>query len=98
MDAVEEAQKYKVGKFILETKRVVKSNAWEDGDEVDYAQAGAEEGGMVGGRRGQNGERTTEDAEIEFDSQDEDECEDLFSGIWSQKLARSRRRNRGLAV
>lgn len=90
VDAAEEAQKYKVGKFILETKRVVKSNAWEDVDEVDDEREG---GGS--GKRG----RSSEDAaEIEFDSQDEDECEDLFSGIWSQKLARSRRRNRGLAV
>jgi hypothetical protein len=37
------------------------------------------------------------DEEVEFDSQDEEECEDLFSGIWSPGLARKRRRNRGFA-
>ena len=31
--------------------------------------------------------------ELEFDSQDEDECEDLFAGVWSPGLA-SRRRQR----
>lgn len=33
---------------------------------------------------------------IEFDSQDEDECEDLFSGLWSPGLA-VRRKNRRIA-
>ena len=28
---------------------------------------------------------------IEFDSQDEDECEDLFAGMWSPALALKRR-------
>lgn len=32
---------------------------------------------------------------IEFDSQDEEECEDLFAGIWNSDLAK-RRRNRKL--
>lgn len=74
--AEEEAQKYKVGKYILETKRVVRGVEWEDGER---------DGGVLG--RGL--ERS--DAEIEFDSQDEDECEDLFSGIWTPELARKRR-------
>lgn len=76
VDAVEEAQKYKIGKFILETKRVVKSTGWEDTG-ID------EDGGLE-----------VKDDDIEFDSQDEDECEDLFSGIWTPKLAKSRRKNR----
>lgn len=76
MHAEEETQRYKIGKYILETKRVVKSsNQWEDED----VEAGA-------------GQEQGED--IEFDSQDEDECEDLFSGMWSPELARRRRRNR----
>ena len=33
--------------------------------------------------------------DLEFDSQDEDECEDLFAGVWSPGLA-GRRRNRKL--
>lgn len=32
-----------------------------------------------------------DDEDVEFDSQDEDECEDLFSGIWSPALAKRRR-------
>ena len=31
---------------------------------------------------------------FEFDSQDEDECEDLFAGVWSPQLAAKRRKNR----
>jgi hypothetical protein len=31
---------------------------------------------------------------VEFDSQDEDECEDLFAGVWSPTLAMKRRRGR----
>ncbi len=57
VDAEEEAQRYKVGKFILETKRVLRGVCWDD-------------------------------------SQDEDECEDLFAGVWSPALARKRRRNK----
>ncbi|KAF3040391.1 hypothetical protein E8E11_006985 [Didymella keratinophila] len=71
--AEEEGQQYKIGKFILETQRVVKSgNQWEDEDE---------ELGSV-----------DENGDVEFDSQDEDECEDLFSGIWKPELARKRRK------
>lgn len=77
--AEEETQRYKIGKYILETKKVVKSgHEWEEEDEVAFE----EEGGVKAGE------------EIEFDSQDEDECEDLFSGIWSPELARRRRKNK----
>lgn len=71
--AEEEGQRYKIGKFILETKRVVRSgNEWEEEDD-DLG-------------------RVDENGDIEFDSQDEDECEDLFSGIWRPELARKRRK------
>lgn len=81
MHAEEEGQRYKIGKFILETKRVTKSNHdWEDEDEASLE----EQGGVKG----------KSDGDIEFDSQDEDECEDLFSGIWSPELARRRRKNK----
>ncbi|KAI4651035.1 hypothetical protein J4E93_003394 [Alternaria ventricosa] len=70
-------EKYKVGKFILETKRVVKGAEWDESVEE-------EDNGMVLEKEG----------EIEFDSQDEDECEDLFSGIWSPQLASKRRKRR----
>ena len=74
--ADEEGQRYKVGKFILETKRVCRAVEWE---------GGAGEGEDQVGKEGE---------EVEFDSQDEDECEDLFAGVWSPQLARRRRRGR----
>ncbi|KAF2640153.1 yippee-domain-containing protein [Massarina eburnea CBS 473.64] len=77
VEAAEDSQRYKVGKFILETKRVVRGTGWE-GEEVDVEEEGS-------GKR---------DDEIEFDSQDEEECEDLFSGIWSPQLAKRRRKNK----
>lgn len=76
--AEEDSQRYKVGKFILETKKITSSSCWE------------EDGNGDGVGVGSGGE--SED-EAEFDSQDEDECEDLFAGIWSPGLA-SRRRSR----
>tara|TARA_R110002003_G_scaffold391_16_gene19537 strand:- start:1744 stop:2043 length:300 start_codon:yes stop_codon:yes gene_type:complete len=79
VEAAEEGQRYKVGKFILETKRVVKSVGWE----------GCGENDGEGEVEGEDGEE-----EVEFDSQDEDECEDLFSGVWSAQVAARRRKNR----
>jgi Yippee zinc-binding/DNA-binding /Mis18, centromere assembly len=74
VSAQEEEQRYKVGKYILETKRVVRSVEWEEeAEEVE----------------------SDEEDEVLFDSQDEEECEDLFMGIWSEKLARRRRREKG---
>jgi hypothetical protein len=87
VDAEEDAQKYKVGKFILETKRVVQGAGWEGEDTATIE----EEGGVVASssRKGKG-----LDGDIEFDSQDEDECEDLFAGVWSPSLAKRRRRNK----
>ncbi|KAF2772523.1 yippee-domain-containing protein [Teratosphaeria nubilosa] len=91
--AEEEAQRYKVGKFILETKRVVRGVAWEVGDEG--VEEGRRRGSLVplseGELRGGGGG----DEEVEFDSQDEEECEDLFLGVWTPQLAGRRRRARG---
>jgi len=89
--AEEEGQRYKVGKFILETKRVSKGVCWEDED----ANADVDLKGAVGlGLQAVDmKDGSSEDEEpIEFDSQDEDECEDLFMGIWSEALAKRRRR------
>jgi hypothetical protein len=81
VEAAEDTQKYKVGKFILETKRVVKSVEWDSNyeEEGTHARTAVEK-----------------DEDVEFDSQDEDECEDLFSGVWTPQLARRRRKNRTL--
>ena len=94
VDAEEEAQRYKVGKFILETKRVLRGVCWENDGEADPAMDAYEEVGGVRRKRSTSsaGEALLED--IEFDSQDEDECEDLFAGVWSPALARKRRRNK----
>ena len=85
VEAAEESQKYKVGKFILETKRIKLGVSWEHGDDEDESlplPPNELSNTDLGGE------------EIEFDSQDEDECEDLFAGVWSTQLALKRRRGR----
>ncbi|EOA83277.1 uncharacterized protein SETTUDRAFT_66377, partial [Exserohilum turcica Et28A] len=77
VDAAQDSQKYKIGKFMLEAKRTVKEKVWDHGLEEDSAM-----------EIGHN------DGDIEFDSQDEDECEDLFSGMWTPELAAKRRKRR----
>ncbi|EPS31267.1 hypothetical protein PDE_06222 [Penicillium oxalicum 114-2] len=157
VEAEEETQRYKVGKFILETKKITTATAWEgvgesgesDGGRQDAVRSrryagratsldiengdGDDDGGhhLDGDEReksknsrgrGDEGEHDHHHhshdpnydyghdhgnehvrkqerqtgmpgREIEFDSQDEDECEDLFAGIWSPGLA-TRRRSR----
>lgn len=85
--AEEEGQKYKIGKFILETKRTLKSSLWEDGRDVQGYQT----------RHPPPNAITPPEEPIEFDSQDEEECEDLFLGVWTPQLARKRRRERRFA-
>ena len=81
VDAEEESQRYKVGKFILETRRVSVATCWEQED-VDWSDEAAAPGAGA-------------DAEaVEFDSQDEDECEDLFAGMWSPASAAKRRKDK----
>lgn len=88
VEAAEESQKYKVGKFILETKRIRVGVSWENDEDGD----GDGDGGQLPPNELSPVE-TGED-EVEFDSQDEDECEDLFAGVWSSQLATKRRRGR----
>jgi hypothetical protein len=76
VDAKEPAQKYKIGKFILEMKRVVLGVNWGDEEPtMDFDGKGKEEDVVV------------------FDSEDEDECEDLFAGTWDRDVV-AKRRNR----
>lgn len=78
--AEEESQRYKVGKFILETKKITTSSCWECPPSASLpGLARVQSQGIESG------------AVPEFDSQDEDECEDLFAGIWSPGLAHRRR-------
>ncbi|KAL9106514.1 MAG: hypothetical protein Q9227_008493 [Pyrenula ochraceoflavens] len=105
--AEEESQKYKVGKFILETKRVRGVSCWENptgnsAEDWNDSMTGPATAlpfdvtgdmplppdRMPGGSEGGSME------DIEFDSEDEEECEDLFAGVWSPALAAKRRRGR----
>lgn len=87
VDAKEETQKYKVGKFILETERVMTFSSWEDGGRMVKHDDG--EGEL-------KGEKTDgEDGEMVFDSDDEDECEDIFNGTWDPETVAERRSQRG---
>ncbi|KAI9776717.1 MAG: hypothetical protein M1835_005447 [Candelina submexicana] len=81
--AEEESQRYKVGKFILETRRICSVSDWESGGRLAMPPVDLE-----GGKGKSGGE------EVVFDSGDEDECEDLFAGVWSPALAARRRRGR----
>ncbi|KAI5271187.1 yippee-domain-containing protein [Aureobasidium subglaciale] len=81
--AEEESQQYKVGKFILEARRTCRNSSWE-GQDDDIVEAG---GFATKSKSGSLDE-------IEFDSQDEDECEDLFMGIWTPQTAARRRKKK----
>lgn len=78
--AEEESQRYKVGKFILETKKIATSSCWESPPGIGLAKTADHQS-----------ETETGLPDTEFDSQDEDECEDLFAGIWSPGLAARRK-------
>lgn len=86
--------------FILETKRVIQFMNWETGDDTRVVQdVTSKSVGPLGPEKRKDsgvdmGFDTAEEDPVEFDSQDEDECEDLFMGIWSPSLAKKRRRNK----
>lgn len=82
--AEEETQRYKVGKYILETKKICCSSSWEN-DAINVEATTQQ--------LPRASHRTWEDS-IEFDSQDEDECEDLFAGVWTPALAIRRRQGK----
>lgn len=98
--AEEEAQRYKVGKFILETKRVCRSSAWENEDTVveEREQEASSRRASQARRRSSlvppNELPAVAEDDIEFDSQDEEECEDLFLGVWTPQLAARKRKTR----
>jgi len=77
-----------VGKYILETRRTSLVRDWEgrgEGDDEVVRDASA---------MGEEDDYEEDQGRVEFDSQDEEECEDLFAGVWTQGLARKRRRGR----
>jgi hypothetical protein len=42
----------------------------------------------------ERGEWDGREGSVVFDSEDEDECEDLFLGVWSEALAKRRRKDK----
>ena len=85
--AEEESQKYKIGKFILETRKTFESSCWEE-----------EEGWKSNEDRpppmNWHSDSSSLQVEADFDSQDEDECEDLFAGVWNPLLAAKKRKGK----
>jgi hypothetical protein len=81
VDAKEQSQKYKVGKYILETERVMTHRSWEDVPEEDS--------GMMQDEMEDDDAHSSE--EIVFDSDDDDECEDVFAGTWDAGEVAKRR-------
>lgn len=86
IDAKEAGQRYKIGKFILETKKVIGVKGWEDvplgHKRVDTTQGDTEE----------------KEDDITFDSEDEDECDELFAGTWDREVVGRRRAKLGNLV
>ncbi|AEO63692.1 fac5f008-8744-4c25-8f0d-53d3c876e345 [Thermothielavioides terrestris] len=118
--AADAAQEYKVGKFVLEARRVVGYHQWEDvpvrerervrvrgggvedGDgeavvpggveEEEEEVYGSEQLFFGGGAAGD--ELDGEEDVVVFDSEDEEECEDMFAGVWDAKEVARRRQSR----
>lgn len=103
LEAQEPGQRYKVGMFILETRKVVGFHSWEDVDDAEWELSGVNDGvdkasrssvfgeGWVGK---DHGDDEGEDGVVVFDSDDEDECEDIFAGVWDAEVVAHRRRSR----
>ncbi|PBP16445.1 yippee family protein [Diplocarpon rosae] len=88
VDAREEAQKYKIGKYILEMKRVVPAVGWED-------MVGEDENVEQGDRIYREASKVAESGDmVLFDSEDEDECDELFAGTWDPEIVAKRRGKR----
>lgn len=113
VDAREPTQRYKVGKYILETQRVVLYRSWEDvpspcegslRDErdpsLDYSQSTSQknissalQGGLATSETCRGGE-VADNRSVVFDSDDDDECDEIFSGTWDPALVAKRRRKK----
>ncbi|KAK4121189.1 yippee-domain-containing protein, partial [Parathielavia appendiculata] len=98
LDTAEPAQRYKVGMFILETRRVVGFCCWEDVDvgdlDMDNSMGIAHHRHGEGGGNGRDEGHDEGDGVVVFDSEDEEECEDMFAGVWDATVVARRRRSR----
>lgn len=99
VDARVSSQHYKIGKFILETARVARFRGWEDtegGDamiedeEDEEITAKDDPLGAVKKLMAQQGAQSV----VEFDSDDDDECEEIFAGTWDADVVANRRSRR----
>lgn len=91
VDAKEESQKYKVGKYILETQRTVDFRSWEDLPDSE-SELVADFETLAGSRPNKPQQPGHKDEDVvAFDSEDEDDCDDLFSGSWDPAVAAKRR-------
>ncbi|KAF3246883.1 hypothetical protein TWF192_006696 [Orbilia oligospora] len=104
--AEERTQRYKVGKYILETGRVRKVNYWDGrvGDGLDeYGRRKGEKKGngneKVGWEPGWEdlGDDDGDGGRVEVDLADEEELEAMFAGNWNKDKALKRREKRRLA-
>lgn len=91
VDAKETAQRYKIGKFILETRKVVGGKTWED---VEGSTIDGEASSAVVCQSKAEWKAVDDKEEIGFDSEDEDECDDLFAGVWDPEIVKKRRERR----
>jgi hypothetical protein len=100
VDAKEPSQKYKVGKFILETERVMTHRQWGDVlvETVDLSLEDEKDDRHRRFRDDDAEEQQEEDDndEIEFDSGNDDECEDIFAGTWDAETVARRRSSVGV--
>ncbi|CEJ93081.1 hypothetical protein VHEMI08695 [[Torrubiella] hemipterigena] len=79
VDATEKSQHYKVGKYILETERVTLYRSWGD------APKGCD------GALNNFDHALQNETDVSFDSEDEDECDDIFAGVWNADEVAKRR-------
>ncbi|WYZ41755.1 hypothetical protein EsH8_V_000650 [Colletotrichum jinshuiense] len=111
VDAKELSQKYKVGKFILEVERVVPFRSWEDvpagyhdvpegeaSEEEDDTEGDAGRDDAAAPEGADKDGSDSEEVEIVFDSEDEDDLDDLFSGNWDPEVVAKRRGRRVTAA
>ncbi|KAG6038713.1 hypothetical protein E4U41_003847 [Claviceps citrina] len=98
VDAREPAQKYKVGKYILETDRVVTHRSWEDFavEDLGLLDERARDGDGDGEGAARRISTADSSDEVVFDSDDEEECEDVFAGRWDAATV-AKRRSRAVA-
>ncbi|RKF74567.1 putative yippee family protein [Golovinomyces cichoracearum] len=83
LDAREESQRYKVGKVMLERERICVRGVWEDETKDDLNAEILNEWA----------DRVSE-ISVQFDSDDEEERENLFSGVWNKDVVARRRKNK----